>query len=121
MDEYGSFRHTKEEAYEVAKANLFGEADTTVFQWSPDGFGALICVISPRFGVLGIMGFGGNPRGRCFVGIYGRGCGHLSMEKGPYASYIEEKLNIKGEEAEKFCEFYSWIVEAWHEMGAYKL
>lgn len=113
MDEYGSFRHTKEDALEVATALREDPHEhTVVFAYSHDQVGSMLVTLSENFSVLGVMPFGGNPRGRMYVGIYGRGCGHLSLEKGPHHSYLEEKLNLEGEDGEKFAEFYSWIVEA---------
>lgn len=109
MDEYGCFRHTREDAREVARA--LDERDSVVFCYSHDQMGAMLILLCESFLKLGTMPFGGQPEGRMYVGIFGRGCGHLSKEKGPAQSYIDEKLNLKGDDGEKFSEFYAWIIE----------
>jgi hypothetical protein len=109
MDEFGCYRHTTEDAAEVAKQlNANG---TVVFPYSYDQVGCMLVLISNNFAKLGVMPFGGNPDGRNYVGIFGRGCGHLSAENGPVESYVEEKLNLQGEDAKNFAEFYQWIVQ----------
>lgn len=112
MDQYGSMRHSQEDAKEVAE--YLKHNDAIVFQYSHDQIGANIFLLAKKFNKLGIMSFGGNPVGRMYVGVYGRGCGHLSMAKGPHHSYIDEKLNLGGEDGEKFAEFYSWIINHLH-------
>lgn len=118
MDQYGSFKHSREEANEVANY-ILTKHGTVVFTYSWDGFGAHIIFMSPEFDVLGTCPFGGNPRHRMYIGVYGRGCGHLSMEVGPHQNYIEEKLNLGKGDAEHFAEFYGWIVEYLRGSGAY--
>lgn len=109
MDEYGCFRHTKEDAIEIANKLL--DTGAVVFSYSHDQVGAMIVLICRHFNKLGVLPFGGNPKDRFYVGIYGTGMGHLSSEVGPHHNYLEDKLNLKGEDAKKFAEFYSWIIE----------
>jgi len=106
MDEYGSFRNTKEDAQELRKAidhNL-----DVVFAWSHNRVDGYIFHVSPNFEVLGIMPYGGNPRGRVYVGLYGKGCNHFSKSD-IHASYWEEKLGIDKYGAEAWVEFWKMV------------
>jgi len=107
-DQYGCSRLTKEDAHEIRQAlNLSG---TALFPLSGDGGGCLIVLICTQFYKIGVMPFGGNPTGRAYVGVYGRGCNHLSMEAEPiHPGYLIEKLNLHQEEAEWFSQLWAMI------------
>jgi hypothetical protein len=105
MDEYGSYRNTKEDAKEIKEA--IEAHGTIVIPYSGDGGGAVILLMSTNFRKPygAVMPFGGNPDFRIYVGVYGRGCGHFSMEP-THWSYFNEKLTL-GE-----CES-KWLEELW--------
>lgn len=109
MDEYGSFRHTKEDAKEIAES--LSREPAVVFSYSHNQVDAIIVILAKQFEKLGVMPFGGNPQGRIYCGIYGRGCAHLSLDEGTHYSYLDEKLNIRDQKmAENFSIFYGWIL-----------
>ena len=113
MDEYGCVRD--EDDFEHIKQKL-EEFGSVVFTYSYDGTGAMIVHIDKEFHKIGTMAFGGNPEGRAFVGILGRGCTHLGF-KHTHASYIEEKLNLGKSDAEGFANLWNWMwSEEWREM-----
>lgn len=107
-DEYGCSRINEADAKEVRQALEF--SGTAVFPLSGDGGGCIIVLVCTQFYKIGVMPFGGNPTGRAYVGVYGRGCNHLSMEPEPiHPSYLVEKLNLHFEEAEWLSRFWSMI------------
>lgn len=106
MDEYGSFRNTKEDAKEL-REKIDHNLDV-VFVWSHNQIDGYIFHVSPNFEALGIMPFGGNPRGRVYVGLYGKGCNHFS-KKDIHPSYWEEKLNIDKEAADAWAGFWKLL------------
>ena len=107
MDEYGSFRNTKEDAKELREAMKTSQHDI-VFAWSYNQIDCYIFHVSQNFDVLGIMPFGGNPRSRVYVGLYGKGCNHFSKDE-IHPSYWEEKLRIDKQGAEAWAEFWTHI------------
>lgn len=114
MDKYGCMRVTKEDAADVRQS--LAQAGSVVFVLSGDGVGAMIIFICSQFEKLGVMPFGGNPIGRCYVGVYGQGCNHLSMGK-IHPGYIAEKLNLHDEDAETFAKFWALIWEQRDELA----
>lgn len=110
MDDYGCARLTKEDAKEIWTA--LDRTGSVVFPLTAgDSIGCMIVIITRIFEKVGVMPFGGNPTGRMYVGIYGRGCNHFSMDS-IHAGYFEEKLQISREEAETFSKFWEMM---WHE------
>jgi len=103
MDQYGSFTTSKDDIAEIKAA--FEQHGDIVFPFSGDQIGSMILHISRRFIKLGIMPFGGNPNGRVYLGVYGRGCNHFSQDK-IHFSYFVEKLKISQEEGE-------WLEKLW--------
>jgi hypothetical protein len=106
MDKYGCLKPTLEDAQNVKQALAL--CSSAVFTLSGDDIGAMIIFISTQFEKIGTMPFGGNPVGRAYVGIYGRGCNHLSMGE-IHPGYIEEKLGVGREESETFAEFWNLL------------
>ena len=102
MDEYGIYNDSEEDIKSLADA--LKENGTIVFSYSADKTTAFIVLISQSFAKLGIMPFGGNPSGRFYVGIYGRGCSHLSF-KNESVGYISEKLGV----GEHSAEHLQWL------------
>lgn len=109
VDDWGTCRHERGDAGLVAHA--LRESGAVVFAYSYDQVGAMLVCITGHFQKLGVMPFGGNPSGRMWVSVYGRGATHLSKESGLHHDYICEKLNLSKTDAEKFAEFYGWICE----------
>ena len=107
MDQYGCFRNSKEDFDELAK--FFSLSKNIVFAYSEDQIGCIIVSLNANFTKLGVMPFGGNPTGRIWVSVYGRGCNHLSYNSD--AKYVAEKLNIRGEESE-------WIARILNEIAS---
>jgi hypothetical protein len=106
MDEFGIYRNTKEDFEEIRqRLDDFGDI---VFPYSYDQMGCMIIHISRRFHIMSSMPFGGNPAGRIYVGIYGRGCNHLG-KKYIYPSYVFEKLNLGVTDADGFCELWNGV------------
>jgi hypothetical protein len=105
MDEYGSYRNTSEDMKEIREKLLWNR--TIVIPYSSDQIGSLILMMSVNFVIPDgvIMPFGGNPRGRVYLGVYGFGCNHFPMEP-THWSYFQEKLRM-GE-----CEA-KWLEELW--------
>lgn len=109
MDEYGTLSVCKEDAESVLRVLITN--GSCVFPFSGNKQDAMIVCATLNFGALGVMPFGGSPRGRVYVGIYGIGCNHLSM--GPiHPKYIEEKLSLDQENAEYFSQFWEMIWSA---------
>lgn len=106
MDQYGSFESTEADAREIRKA--IDENLDIVFAWSHNKTDCYIFHISPNFEVLGVMPFGGNPRCRVYVGLYGKGCNHFSRTD-THAGYWQEKLNLDRDGAEAWAEFWKQI------------
>lgn len=111
MDEYGCMRVTQEDALEVRQS--LAQGGSVVFALSGDQIGAMIICVTTQFEKLGVMPFGGNPIGRAYVGVYGRGCSHLAMGE-THPSYISEKLNLTQEDAKTFAEFWALL---WEQSG----
>lgn len=109
MDEYGTYEPEDAEvlAYELK------ECGTIVFPYSADKVTAFIILISMDFIKYGIMPFGGNPDGRYYVGIYGKGCHHLSLKE--HGNYIAEKLNICDESGEHLQRLFNGMREYLYE------
>ena len=106
MDQYGSVEYTPEDAHLLS--GHLKKGTPLVFAWSHNKIDSYIFMITPEFEKLGTMPFGGNPTGRAYVGLYGRGCNHFS--KGEiHSSYWEEKLNMDRGGAEAWADFWSKI------------
>ena len=111
MDHYGCMRHSPEDAAEVALA--LHDHGTVVFPYSFDQIGCMVIFVSIAFEKLGVMPYGGNPEGRAYMGVYGRGCAHISLQKQiEYQSYLDEKLNLGAVEAEHLAEFWGWVCDS---------
>lgn len=106
MDEYGCMKPTEADALEVREALRLG--GSAVFPLSGDQIGCMIILINTQFEKIGTMPFGGNPVGRAYVGVYGKGCNHLSMEH-THPGYIAEKLNLAQSDAETFAKFWDLL------------
>jgi hypothetical protein len=104
VDNYGTLTISENDA-DLARNRLVNSG-SIVFTLSSDGVGATIVLMCGRFEKIGIMPFGGNPEGRCYVGVYGRGCNHLGTHP-IHPAYIEEKLGVQGEDAEALSKFWS--------------
>ncbi len=108
-DEFGCMRaSSREDAMAVRQA--LDQAGSVVFPLSGDQIGAMVINVTTKFDKLGVMPFGGNPYGRAYVGVYGRGCNHLAMQDTD-PNYIGEKLNIAGDDAKTFSDFWALIWE----------
>jgi hypothetical protein len=106
MDQYGCLKVDRTSADEVRDSlNLRG---SVVFPLSGDQIGCMIIHIDTMFEKIGVMPFGGNPIGRVYVGVYGRGCNHLSKEH-IHPGYISEKLNLHQDDAETFSKFWDLL------------
>lgn len=103
MDEYGCMRLTKEDAREARDA--LAKSGNVVFALSGDQIGAMVILVSTKFEKLGVMPFGGNPTGRAYVGVYGQGCNHFSMDS-IHPSYFQEKLKLHLGDAETLAGFW---------------
>lgn len=106
MDQYGSFKCTPADAEQLA--DQLKEHGTVVFAWSHNDFDGFIFMASINFKTLGTMPFGGSPRGRAYIGLWGRGCDHVRMDGG-LLKYDLDKLNIDEEAAEKFADFWNAV------------
>lgn len=106
MDQYGSFENTEADAQDLRYA--LGEGKPIVFTWSHNKVDAYIFLVDPVFLKLGTMAFGGNPDGRVYVGLYGKGCNHFSKDE-IHPGYWEEKLNLDKGGAEAWAEFWPKI------------
>ena len=106
MDNYGCCKVTLDDA-SMVRRNL-EETGSVVFPLSGDQIGCLIILLSKNFDKIGVMPYGGNPHNRIYVGVYGRGCNHLSKDD-IHPGYIEEKLGITLEEAEWFSTFWKMM------------
>lgn len=103
MDEYGCYSNNPTDFDEIAaKLRQHG---TIVFPYSDDRIGCMILLISGNFEKLGVMPFGGNPNGRYYVGIYGKGCNHISFDS--QASYLREKFNLSTYDSETLYELFT--------------
>lgn len=88
-DEYGTYG--PEHILEIADA--FMEKENIVFAYSPNRIDCYIISLNRDFEVLGTMPFGGNPRHRIWVSVYGRGAHHLSTGD-RFHGYIQDKLGV---------------------------
>ena len=98
MDEYGCYRATPEDW--DALANLLTEKENILFPYSADAHGAMIININREFSVHGTMPFGGNPHGRAWISILGRGADHIDIDREQFPTYLQEHLTIQKDEAE---------------------
>lgn len=106
MDEYGCLGINKDDAENVRQA--LRQSGAAVFALSGDQVGAMIVHVNTQFEKIGVMPYGGNPIGRAYVGVYGRGCNHLSMET-THAGYIGEKLGLHRNDAETLAKFWELV------------
>lgn len=112
MDQWGCLGLNKEDALNVRQA--LAQSSSAVFSLSGDQVGAMIVFVSTQFEKIGTMPFGGNPVGRAYVGVYGKGCNHLSMDN-IHAGYVGEKLGLGTHDSETFAEFWRLIWVESHE------
>jgi hypothetical protein len=105
MDEYGTFENTELDAKTIREKI---EQASVVFAWSHNKIDAYIFTIVKDFNVVGVMPFGGSPRQRIYVGLYGKGCNHFSTND-IHAGYWEEKLNLDSGGAESWANFWNMI------------
>lgn len=118
MDQYGSFQNNEKDYDELA--NDLAKHNTIVFSWSHNQIDGYIFMISIGFVKLGMMPFGGQPTGRAYVGLWGRGCDHIRMDGG-LLKYDLDKLNIDDDGAEKFTELWNEVCKRIpKEMGGLK-
>lgn len=104
MDEYGCMQINKEDATKVKQ--MLEDYAPVVFPLATGDGGAMIVLLVWKFTKMDtIMPFGGNPGGRIYVGVYGKGCNHLSRESTQY-DYISEKLNLSTADAKAFARFW---------------
>lgn len=108
MDEYGCYRNNESDWKEIS--NSLKKIGSVVFPYSNGNGCCMIILICDRYEQMGIMPFGGKPDGRLYVGIYGRGCNHLSTKQ-IHPSYIEEKLTKNPEDASIFAEMWNGIMK----------
>lgn len=106
MDQYGCIRLDEDDAKLIRDALIRSQA--VVFSLSGDQVGAMVICLTTNFDKIGVMPFGGNPTGRIYVGVYGRGCNHLAPEP-THAGYIAEKLNLSPSDAETFATFWRMV------------
>lgn len=112
-DKYGCFRNTGEDFDSLAKLlkDSLGVPVLFPYSYSYDEQTCLIILIVPTFIRAGTFPFGGNPNGRVYVGVYGRGCTHLGWEHEMHPSYAEEKLDLGHEDARGFAELWNALRE----------
>lgn len=106
MDQYGCL-HVNQGDADLVQHEL-KRAEAVVFPLTVEDGGALIVHISTGFRQVGTTPFGGNPYGRVYVGIYGRGCNHFSKDT-IHSSYFEEKLDLHKSEAEALANFWEFL------------
>lgn len=89
-DEYGTFgpAHLNE------LRELYGRYKNITFAYSPNHLDCYIININGAFETHGTIPFGGNPRGRTWVSVYGRGANHFSLCSNTFPGYIQEKLKV---------------------------
>jgi len=106
MDEYGTLglEDCEKIAYEIEHGNV-------VFPFSIDKQTCHIIVITKYFLKMGVMPFGGNPTGRYYVGIYGKGCSHMAINGRESIGYIAEKLNVDEKSAEDIQRLFEGLSE----------
>lgn len=109
LDEYGTVTNDVRGALLVA-VQLFTKNLPIVFAWSHNQIDCYIFTIAHQFNVIGTMPFGGNPRGRCYISLYGKGSNHFSMSNDlVHPSYFQEKLGLDRFGAEAFSEFWGKV------------
>lgn len=97
MDEYGTFRATESDWPDLA--HLFNKKENILFSYSADAQSAMIISINCDFEVVGKMPFGGNPAGRTWISVWGRGACHLNIDGEQYPKYLEEHLGLPSDNA----------------------
>ena len=102
MDEYGTYRAASEDWDELA--SLFKERENILFPYSADAKSAMIISINRDFVKRGTMPFGGNPAGRAWISILGRGADHVDIDNEQHASYLEEHLGLPSDNAAQLAE-----------------
>lgn len=102
MDEYGTFRATKEDW--DALADLFKQKENILFPYSADAQSAMIISINREFLREGTMPFGGNPVGRAWISVLGRGADHIDIDNEQHASYLGEHIGLPSDNATHLAE-----------------
>lgn len=97
MDEYGTYRPREDDWNELA--SLFNEKENILFPYSADAQSAMIISINRDFEMKGKMPFGGNPVGRAWISVWGRGACHVNIDDEQYPSYLEEHLGLPKDNA----------------------
>lgn len=106
MDAYGTIEACPEDIKSVR--DVLDQGEPVVFPMS-DGRGTgMIVLIVPRFQKLGTMPFGGNPNGRLYVALYGKGANHFAPER-TEPGYFQEKLRIGKSEAAALAHFWQML------------
>lgn len=101
MDAYGCCKI--EDARDLA-SKLF-KMGSIVFAYAyNDHAGAAIIEMSIPT-VIGTMPYGGSPRGRIWVSVYGHGCNHFSQES-IHPGYFKEKLSLGQFEADQLSKLW---------------
>jgi hypothetical protein len=97
MDEYGTYRATTEDWDELAA--LFKEKENILFPYSADAQSAMIISINREFFKKGNMPFGGNPAGRAWISVLGRGADHIDIDNEQHATYLQEHIGLPSDNA----------------------
>ena len=106
LDEYGSVENNAEGAKLVSDQLL--NTGAVCFSWSHNKVDAYIFILTKQFSKVGMMPFGGNPAGRIYVGLFGKGANHFCKEN-THAYYWADKLNMDKGGAEAWAEFWKLI------------
>ncbi len=102
MDEFGTYRAVKEDWDELA--SLFSEKENILFPYSADAQSAMIISINREFLKKGTMPFGGNPAGRAWISILGRGADHIDIDSEQHGTYLQEHLSLPSDNAAQLAE-----------------
>lgn len=107
MDDYGTVENTYEDAKMIREE--LGKNGAIVFPWSHNKIDCYIFFMSITFKKIGVSPFGGNPTGRVYIGLYGKGCGHFVDNKTHPSDW--EKLNLDKYGAEAFSDLWNkmWV------------
>ena len=102
MDEYGTFRATKEDWDELAER--LNKKENILFPYSANAQSAMVISINREFERLGTMPFGGNPSGRAWISVLGRGADHIDIDSEQQGSYLGEHLGLPSDNAVQLAE-----------------
>lgn len=107
MDEYGCMNDARED-YESIATQLT-KSGSVVFCWSKNGADAYVVCLTDHPFKCGILPFGGQPS--TMVSVLMRGCFWFDLRKNQLLveSYVGEKLNLQGEDAENLARLLNGI------------